>query len=315
MDRDDVDWHGYWVAAPTAFDADLAIDERAFRAVLRLYLSQGVHGLLINGTTGEWFAQSPRERRQVAAIAVQEVAGQVPVVIGCTSFTPAETSELAAHARDIGAAGAAATPPPYAHPTDAEVVRFFTTVTDAVDIPWMVYNWPRGTAVDLAVSTCVQLAELGRVVALKDSTADELKSAAACEAVAGSIRFFGRFIHRRGMALVRELGGDGNIDGGGLGAQFAVPYFEALWRDDLDSARKLGAAYGDLMGRLITADYSGRFASPTAQIKAAMNLLGQPGGRVRPPLTDVDDDATLAAIGAALRAGGLDPGTPAERRS
>ena len=46
-----------------------------------------------------------------------------------------------------------------------------------------------------------------------------------------------------------------------------------------------------------------------------MNLLGQPGGRVRPPLTDVDDDATLAAIGAALRASGLDPGTPAERRS
>ena len=89
VDPPDVDWHGYSVAAPTAFDADLAIDERAFRAVLRLYLSQGVHGLLINGTTGEWFAQSPRERRQVAEIAVQEVAGQVPVVIGCTSFTPA----------------------------------------------------------------------------------------------------------------------------------------------------------------------------------------------------------------------------------
>ena len=211
-----------------------------------------------------------------------------------------------------GPPGATATPPPYAHPTDAEVVRFFTTVTDAVDIPWMVYNWPRGTAVDLAVSTCVQLADLDRVVALKDSTADELKSAQTCEAVAGSIRFFGRFIHRRGMALARELGGDGNIDGGGLGAAFAVPYFEALWRDDLDTARKLGVAYGDLMGRLITADYSGRFASPTAQIKAAMNLLGQPGGRVRPPLADVDDDATLAAIAAALRAGGLDPAEPPE---
>ena len=71
-----------------------------------------MHGLLINGTTGEWFAQSPSERRQVAEVAVHEVAGQVPVVIGCTSFTPAETSGLAAHARDIGAAGAAATPPP-----------------------------------------------------------------------------------------------------------------------------------------------------------------------------------------------------------
>jgi 4-hydroxy-tetrahydrodipicolinate synthase len=314
VNRDDVDWRGYWVAAPTAFGPDLAVDEQAFRAVLQLYISQGVHGLLINGTTGEWFAQSPRERRQVAEIAVKEVAGRVPVVIGCTSFTPAETSELAAHARDIGAAGVAATPPPYAHPTDAEVVRFFETVTEAADIPWMVYNWPRGTAVDLAVSTCVRLAGLDRVVALKDSTADELKSAETCEAVSGSIRFFGRFIHRRGMALARELGGDGNIDGGGLGAAFAAPYFEALWRGDLDTARTLGAAYTGLMSRLITADYSGRFASPTAQIKAAMNLLGQPGGRVRPPLADVEDAATLEAIGSALWAGGLSPAGPGEPR-
>lgn len=310
MNRDDVDWRGYWVAAPTPFDADLAIDEQAFRAVLRLYLGQGVHGLLINGTTGEWFAQSPRERRQVAEIAVQEVAGQVPVVIGCTSFTPAQTSELAAHAKDIGAAGAACTPPPYAHPTDAEVVAFFQTVTGAVEIPWMVYNWPRGTAVDLEVSTCIRLAELDQVVALKDSTADELKSAQTCEAVAGSIRFFGRFIHRRGMALARELGGDGNIDGGGLGAAFAAPYFEALWQDDLETARKLGAAYTGLMSRLITTDYSGQFASPTAQIKASMNLLGQPGGRVRPPLANVDDAATLEALGAALQAGGLSLAAP-----
>jgi 1-pyrroline-4-hydroxy-2-carboxylate deaminase len=305
VNRDDVDWRGYWVAAPTAFGDDLAFDEQAFREVLRLYLRQGVHGLLINGTTGEWFAQSPHERREVAGIAVDEVAGRVPVVIGCTSFTPAQTSALAAHARDIGAAGAASTPPPYAHPTDDEVVAFFRAVTDAVEIPWMVYNWPRGTAVDLEISTCIRLAELDRVVALKDSTADELKSAETCEAVAGSIRFFGRFIHRRGMALARELGGDGNIDGGGLGAPFAVPYFEALWRDDLTTARTLGAAYTGLMGRLITADYSGRFASPTAQLKAAMSLLGQPGGRVRPPLADVRDPATLAAIGAALEAGGL----------
>ena len=113
------------------------------------------------------------------------------------------------------------------------------------------------------------------------------------------------------MALARELGGDGNIDGGGLGAPFAAPYFEALWREDLEAARELGAAYSDLMGSSITADYSGRFASPTAQIKAAMNLLGQPGGRVRPPLANVDDPATLAAIGAELRAGGW-PAAPAE---
>ena len=250
MNRDDVGWRGYWVAAPTAFGADLAFDQQAFREVLRLYLSQGVHGLLINGTTGEWFAQSPSERRQVAEVAVHEVAGPGAGGDRLHQLHARRDERLAAHARDIGAAGAAATPPPYAHPTDAEVVAFFQTVTEAVEIPWMVYNWPRGTAVDLQVGTCVRLAELAGVVALKDSTADELKSAQTCEAVSGSIRFFGRFIHRLGMALARELGGDGNIDGGGLGAPFAVPYFEALWRGDLETARRLGAAYTGLAGQL-----------------------------------------------------------------
>jgi 4-hydroxy-tetrahydrodipicolinate synthase len=306
VNRDDVPWRGYWVAAPTAFGPGGELDEPAFRQALRLYLSQGVHGLLVNGTTGEWFAQSPAERRRVAEVAVSEVAGHVPVVIGCTSYTPAETIALAEHARVTGAAGAASTPPPYAHPSDTEVVAFFRAVTDAVDIPWMVYNWPRGTAVDIPVAICAELAALDRVVALKDSTGDELKCAAACEAVAGQIRFFGRFIHRLGLALWRELGGDGNIDGGGLGAPFAVPYFEALWRGDLDTARHLGAQYAHLAAQLVKPDYSGRFASPTAQLKAAMNLLGQPGAHVRPPLLDLTDPAALRGLAQALEAGGLD---------
>ena len=48
-------------------------------------------------------------------------------------------------------------------------MAFFQTVTEAVEIPWMAYNWPRGTAVDLQIGTCVRLAELAGVVALKDS--------------------------------------------------------------------------------------------------------------------------------------------------
>ena len=305
MNRDDVSWRGYWVAAPTAFGADGEFDEQGFRAMLRLYLRQGVHGLLVNGTTGEWFAQSAGERRRVAAIAVDEVAGRIPVVIGCTSYTPAETIGLAEHARAAGAAGAASTPPPYVHPSDEEIVAFYRAVSDAVDIPWMVYNWPRGTDVDIPVGTCARLAELDRVVALKDSTGDELKCAAACEATSSMVRFFGRFIHRRGMALWRELGGDGNIDGGGLGAPFAVPYFEALWRDDLDTARRLGARYGRLTEEIINPDYSGKFASPTAQLKAAMNLLGQPGTHVRPPLLGLEDPASLRRLAEALHRAGL----------
>lgn len=307
MNRDSVAWKGYWVAAPTPFARDGTVDEPALRKLLRHYQREGVHGLLVNGTTGEWFSQSLQERKLVAEVAVEEVGSDLPVVVGCTSYTPNQTIELSRHVASIGAAGACATPPPYVHPAPDEVVAFFRAVTDAVPIPWMVYNWPRGTAVDIDVETVLRLAELGPVVALKDSTGDEVKCARACEAVVGQLRFFGRFIDRLGLAFYRELGGDGNIDGGGLGASYAVPYFEALWKGELESARALGARYVALSRLLVNSDYSGRFASPTAQLKAAMRLLGQPGGYVRPPLLELEDQVTLSRLRHALERAGLNP--------
>jgi 4-hydroxy-tetrahydrodipicolinate synthase len=305
VDRRTVDWRGYWPAAPTPFTALGAVDEAALRGVLRRYREQGVHGVLVNGTTGEWFSQTTAERRLVAELAVDELAGAMPVVVGCTAYTPAEVVALADHARSVGADGALATPPPYAHLTTEEIYHFYATVTTAVELPWMVYNWPRGVSVDIDTETAGRLADLPNVVAFKDSTGDELRAMVTAEAVVERVRTFGRFIHRRGMAFMLGVGGDGNIDGGGIGAPFAVPYYEAVWRGDLDQALAFSARYGAVSASLVNPDYSARFAHPTAQLKAAMTLLGQPGGRVRPPLLDLIDPARLEALAAALDSAGL----------
>ncbi|MGC4953912.1 dihydrodipicolinate synthase family protein [Actinomadura citrea] len=314
MDRDDVSWHGYWPAAPTPFAADGALDEDAWRALLRLYLRQGVHGVLVNGSTGEWFGQSPAERRRVAEIAVAEVAGRVPVVVGVTAYTPAEAIGLARHAADAGADGVLATPPPYVHPGPEELLAFFAEVSAATDLPFMVYNWPRGVAVDIGDHPDLvrRLADLPHVAAIKDSTGDWLRMLATVEAVADRVRVFGSFLHRRGLAVLLELGGDGNIDGGGLGAPFAVPYYEAVARRDVTAARTWADRYTGLSGRLIRPDYSGVFGSPIAQLKGAMSLLGQPGGHVRPPLRPVTGVA-LEAIGAVLEESGLTKALARER--
>jgi 4-hydroxy-tetrahydrodipicolinate synthase len=307
VNRDDVSWRGYWPAAPTPFTRAGELDEDAARRLFALYRSQGVHGVLVNGTTGEWFSQAPAERRRVSEIAVQELKGHCPVLIGCTAYTPSEVIALAEHARDIGADGALATPPPYVHPSDKELVNFYETVTAGVNTPWMIYNWPRGTAVDMSAEVLSTLADLDNVVAIKESSGDELKTMVVGEQVVERVRFFARFIHRRGMAFLREVGGDGNIDGGALGAPFAVPFYEALWRGDVSQARQHGERYANLTGRLVGWGYEAKFASPTAQLKAAMNLLGQPGGCVRPPLLDLEDEATRHELELALRQGGLEP--------
>jgi 4-hydroxy-tetrahydrodipicolinate synthase len=281
------------------------LDEPAWRALLRLYAEQGVHGVLVNGTTGEWFSQSPAERRRVAEVAVEELAGRTVVVIGCSSYTPEETVAYGQHARSIGADGVLATPPPYVHPSSDEIYAYYRAVTEAVDLPWMVYNWPRGTAVDIPASLASRLADLDRVVAIKDSTGDWLKMLDCLEEVFARVRFFGSFIHRRGLAVLREIGGDGSIDGGGLGAPFATTFYEALWQDDLTTARAAASRYVGFASRVVNADYSAKFASPTSQLKAAMALLGQPGGQVRPPLLPLTDSEALRSLRAAVEISGL----------
>jgi 4-hydroxy-tetrahydrodipicolinate synthase len=305
MNRSSVNWRGYWVAAPTPFAADGSLDEPALREVMRLYLRAGVHGVLVNGTTGEWFSQSEAERRQVAAICVEELRGQIPAVIGCTTFTPGETIALARHAQQVGADGVLSTPPPYAAPTPREIVAFFTALSDAVDLPIMVYNWPRGATVDIGPETADALADIDHVVAIKDSTANRLQAVATLERVGERVRVFGSFINRLGLATLRCIGGDGNIDGAGLGAADAVAFYEAFWRGDFAAAEAAAARYVGLMSRLIRPDWNGTLGSPQSQIKAAMNMLGQPGGHVRPPFLPLDAPEDLAALRDILRAAGL----------
>jgi len=67
MNRDTVDWRGYFAAVPTPFNEDGSLALDLLRELLDFYVEQGLHGVLVLGTTGEWFSQSTEERRLVAA--------------------------------------------------------------------------------------------------------------------------------------------------------------------------------------------------------------------------------------------------------
>jgi len=307
MNRHDVDWWGYWPAAPTPFTSDARLDEGALRELTTLYVHQGVHGVLVNGSTGEWFSQSAAERQRVAEVALEQIDRRIPVVVGVSAYTAAEAAELARHAERAGADGVLATPPPYAHCSPAEIATFYQEVSEATELPFMVYNWPRGVAVDIGQHPGLfrRLADLDHVVAVKDSTGDWLSMLTTVEQLSADVRVFGSFLHRRGLAVLLGLGGDGNIDGGGLAAPFAVPFYEAVRSDDRTRAAELADRYVAVSSRLIRPDYSGVYASPICQLKAAMRLLGQPGGWVRPPLLELSDADVLAELDRLLDSTGL----------
>jgi 4-hydroxy-tetrahydrodipicolinate synthase len=190
-------------------------------------------------------------------------------------------------------------------PTAKEIIAFYRTISDAVELPMMVYNWARGVAVEITAPTALELAKIDHVVALKDSTVHRSQALTTLEAVSGQVRVFGGFINKVGLAVLRGVGGDGNIDGGALGAAFAVAFYRAFWQGNYAEAEQAAERYVALMSQLIRSDWSGAIGSPQSQIKAAMTMLGQPGGHVRPPLLPIDDPAELATLRDILHSAGL----------
>lgn len=305
MDRNSVSWRGYIPAAPTPFADDGSIDEAAIEALMEHYVVAGVHGVLVNGSSGEWWAQSDDERQRVAKTAVDAVAGRIPVIVGCTAYTANAAIERANDAQSVGADGVMFTPPPYVHPTQAEIVNHYRLIDAEVELPILAYNWPRGTAVEIEPATAETIADLDHVVALKCSTHDTDIVLDYVERLSSRVRIFAALISRRGLAVLDGLGGDGYIDGGGIGAPLAVPYFESLWAGDLAAAREYGRRWSDLTRAWITPDFDGRFGAPSAQLKAAMRMLDQPGGEVRQPLLPLTDPAKLSGLETVLRSAGL----------
>jgi hypothetical protein len=133
-----------------------------------------------------------------------------------------------------GADGVVATPPPYAHPTQRELVEHYRAINGAIDLPLIVYNWPRGTAVEISVEATVQLAELDKVVSIKQSTTRPGAVLDVIEAVGSQLRMFATLISPRGLAVLRALGGDGFIDGGGVAATLGITFFEKLRDGDIN---------------------------------------------------------------------------------
>lgn len=305
MDRRDVSWCGYWPAVPTPFLRTGELDEGAFRNILTQYLSYGVHGMLVNGSSGEWFSQSIDERKAVAQIAVHEIRGRVPVVICCTALTAADVCELAKHAKSVGADGIMISAPPYMRPAPEEVTAFVRRVSDSIPIPIMVYNVPRRVGVDLTASVIVRLAAVPNVVALKNSVSDE-QFFETLTLTADTLRVFGgNFFSAIGIAALAEVGGDGYIGGWELLGADLPGFFDAAWAGDSARAREIAVREKALDRQLWDESNRPRFGrSFQSQLKAGCNLLGMSAGYPRFPLLPLDTEE-LAALGNVLKAAGL----------
>ena len=149
-----------------------AVDEEGFQSFVEWHINEGTHALVPVGTTGESPTLSHAEHKRVVELCVEVANGRVPVIAGAGSNSTAEAIELTQHAKDAGADAALVVTPYYNKPTQEGMYGHYKMITDAVDLPVVIYNIPGRSVVDMNVDTMARLAKIPNIVGVKDATAD-----------------------------------------------------------------------------------------------------------------------------------------------
>ncbi len=169
-------FEGSMTALATPF-RDGALDESAYRALVRYQVEGGTRVLIPMGTTGEAVTMTADERARAVRVVVEEAKGMVAVVGGAGSNSTAETIEGTRRVREAGADGVLVVTPYYNKPTQAGLVEHFRAVARAhPGFPIVAYNVPGRTGVDLLPETCLRLCDIPEVVALKEATGNMFRA-------------------------------------------------------------------------------------------------------------------------------------------
>ncbi|WP_433858536.1 4-hydroxy-tetrahydrodipicolinate synthase [Streptomyces kronopolitis] len=159
-------------AMVTPFTADGALDLDGAQRLAAHLVDAGNDGLVVNGTTGESPTTSDAEKAQLVRAVVEAVGDRAFVVAGAGTNDTRHSLELARGAQEAGAHGLLAVTPYYSKPPQEGLLRHFTAIADATDLPVMLYDIPGRSGVPINTETLVRLAEHPRIVANKDAKGD-----------------------------------------------------------------------------------------------------------------------------------------------
>ena len=157
-------------ALVTPFTPEGELDLGTLEKLVEWHISEGSHGLVPVGTTGESPTLTHDEHNLVVREVVRVAAGRVPVIAGTGSNSTREAIELIRNAEESGADAALVVTPYYNKPTQEGMIAHFTAIHDAANLPIIIYNIPGRSVVDMLPETMGELARLPRIVGVKDAT-------------------------------------------------------------------------------------------------------------------------------------------------
>jgi len=275
-----VKFEGIYTPAITPLAADGSIDKAAFAEVLEYLVESKIHGVIIGGSTGEYYAHTTQERIELAAQAKDVLHGRLPLIVGTGGIRTEDAVAFAQHAKEIKADALLVGTPPYALPTQQEIALHVKAVDAAADLPIMLYNYPGRMGVSMGDEFFDAVADVKNIVAIKESS--------------GNMAQLHRLaIHRPNIQLscgwddqALEFFAWGAQSWVCAGSNFIprehVALFEAcVIEKDFDKGRRIMGAMMPLMDFL----EGGKFVQ---SIKYGVALNGLSSGGVRKPLSELD---------------------------
>ncbi|MBT4107316.1 MAG: dihydrodipicolinate synthase family protein [Proteobacteria bacterium] len=280
-------FEGIYTPIITPFHDDGSINEEGFSQVIEFLIDSGSHGIVVGGTTGEYYAQTLEERVHLLQIAHQVINGRATLMAGVGAIRTEDSIELAQTAAQIGIDALLVNSPPYVLPTEAENAAHALAIDRAAQLPIMLYNYPGRTGVGMDEAYLNLVSASKNFCAIKESSGDinRLHLLAndfpqiqlSCGADDQALEFF--VWGARSWVCA----------GGNFAPEAHIALYEAcVVNQDFELGRKIMAAMLPLMSLL---EQGGKFGQC---IKHATALRGMPAGPPRSPLAPLDDSEKLA---------------------
>jgi 4-hydroxy-tetrahydrodipicolinate synthase len=286
MNKNDVKWEGIFPVPVIPFDEEGNIKEQALINFIGGLVKDGAHGIIINGHNSESWATTREEKKHLCKLVVDSFSKKVPIIAGVEGVTPKEVIEGCNDAKEAGAEGVMITPPHYlATATDKEVIKRYEIISSEIDLPIMLYNNPRRTQISLYPELLERLADIEKVVALKEAVSDIKELTTVIDKIGNKIGVFCDSIVMLPGVL---LGCQGTIFTGPmefLGKDF-VDYWENLKQGNVNE--KVINIHKKIIkiGKLCI---PGSYGTHPATFKAALNILGKEVGVPRLPVLPVEE--------------------------
>ena len=165
-------FEGIYTPVVTPHHDDHSIDRDRFAEVIEHLIAAGIHGVIVAGTTGEYYAQAAEERLALMRLAKDVVKGRLPLIVGTGATRTEDSIAFAEAAKAAGADALLVTTPPYAQPTGRENALHALAVDRAANLPIMLYNYPGRMAAAMDEDYLDRVGRSPNFCAIKESSGD-----------------------------------------------------------------------------------------------------------------------------------------------